>query len=103
MVKADEILKTATGIVSGDRAASHGDKLANHDCIGALWNGYLRARVLVGRPADLNAEDVANLMELMKVARRLTGSFNVDDYVDGAGYAAVAGECRSRIDEDAKP
>jgi hypothetical protein len=31
-------------------------------------------------------------MELLKVGRRLCGSFNPDDYIDGAGYAAVAGE-----------
>lgn len=97
MTKAADILNTAAGLVSGDRASSHGDKLTNHVCIAEMWNGYLRARQAVGRPAALDAEDVANLMECMKVARRLTGNFNVDDYVDGAGYAAVAGEVRARM------
>ena len=40
----------------------------------------------------LDAHDVATLMEGMKIARRYTGVFNPDDYVDGAGYAACAGE-----------
>ncbi len=43
----------------------------------------------------LDAHDVANLMEGMKIARRYSGSFNVDDYIDGAGYAAVAGEIKT--------
>ena len=33
------------------------------------------------------------MMELLKIARRKLGVFNPDDYVDGAGYAAVAFEC----------
>jgi hypothetical protein len=34
------------------------------------------------------------MMELLKVARRKLGSFNKDDYVDGAGYSAVSFECK---------
>ena len=33
------------------------------------------------------------MMELLKIARRKLGRFNKDDYIDGAGYAAVALEC----------
>jgi hypothetical protein len=33
------------------------------------------------------------MMELLKIARRKLGVLNPDDYVDGAGYAAVAFEC----------
>jgi hypothetical protein len=31
-------------------------------------------------------------MELFKIARRHSGSYNADDYVDAAGYAGCAGE-----------
>jgi hypothetical protein len=34
-------------------------------------------------------------MEALKIARRYSGP-NVDDYIDAAGYAAVAGEIRFR-------
>tara|TARA_R110000822_G_scaffold89145_3_gene206148 strand:+ start:335 stop:649 length:315 start_codon:yes stop_codon:yes gene_type:complete len=61
--------------------------LENHENIAKLWNGYLYNK------EELSASDVANMMELMKVARRKAGAFNADDYVDGAGYAAVAYEC----------
>tara|TARA_R100000988_G_C4002612_1_gene170122 strand:+ start:1906 stop:2118 length:213 start_codon:yes stop_codon:yes gene_type:complete len=60
----------------------------NHENIARLWNGYLYNK------SHLTAEDVANLMELLKIARRKLGNFNEDDYTDGAGYAGVALECR---------
>lgn len=34
-------------------------------------------------------------MELLKMARSTGGSFRLDDYLDGAAYAALAGECAS--------
>lgn len=90
-MNAQKIAETAAGLVSGDRARTHGNKTDNHQRIAHLWNGILAA---AGKPAKqpLDAHDVANLMEGMKIARRYAGAFNVDDYVDGAGYAAVAGE-----------
>jgi len=97
-VKAAEILNTAAGLVSGNRQNTHGDKLTNHLCIAEVWNGYLRARKAAGAADDLGPDDIANLMECLKVARRLTGAFNVDDAVDGAGYAACYGEIRARMD-----
>lgn len=90
-MKAHEIATAAAGLVGGDRARTHGDKTDNHQCIADVWNGIMTA---AGKPPrrPLDAHDVANLMEGMKIARRYTGSFNVDDYVDGCGYSAVAGE-----------
>jgi len=99
-MKAHQIAETAASLVSGDRERTHGNKTDNHQRIAAVWNGILLAAGKQPRHA-LNAHDVANLMEGMKIARRYAGSFNVDDYVDGAGYAAVAGEIaaeQERID-----
>mgnify|MGYP003631514948 CR=1 FL=1 len=42
----------------------------------------------------ITSADAANMMELLKIARRKLGGLNVDDYTDGAGYAAVAYECK---------
>lgn len=51
-------------------------------------------RVAAGRdPMKFDAHDVANMMEILKVARRYNGTFNPDNYVDGCGYSAVAYEC----------
>jgi hypothetical protein len=92
---ASEICVEAAKLVNGDRSSTHGDSVQNHKAIADVWNGYLMARARITE-VELDAHDVANMMELLKVARRLTGAFNPDDYIDGAGYAAVAGEIRSR-------
>lgn len=94
---AGEIANRAANLVGGDRHKTHGDKTRNHENIAAVWNGILAA---AGKAAvlPLNAHDVANLMEGLKIARRYSGSYNVDDYIDGAGYAAVAGEIAAKQD-----
>ena len=84
---AQSVLKRAAELVGGDRGETHGGMWENHDNIARLWNGYLH------NVESLTAHDVANMMELLKVARRKSGKCNDDDYVDGAGYAGVAYEC----------
>lgn len=93
-MKAQEIAYAAAGLTAGDRARTHGDKLDNHQRIAAVWNGILAA---ADKPTmrPINAHDVANMMEGLKIARRYTGEFNVDDYIDGAGYSCVAGEIKA--------
>lgn len=100
-MRAGEFLDRARALVAGDRAKSHGDKLDNHENIAALWDAYVRRAAYMKHrlhvpPSTIGPEDVASMMELLKVARRLAGDFNEDDFVDGAGYAAVAGEIASR-------
>ena len=96
VMTAADILSQALGYVEGERARTHGDKQVNHAAIAAVWNGILDARRIAGRPMALDGHDVANLMEGLKIARRYTGTFNPDDYIDGAGYAGVAAECAPR-------
>jgi len=84
---AKRVLEQALNLVSGDRADAHGPIWENHNNIAMLWNGYLYNKDY------LLAADVANMMELLKIARRKLGTFNEDNYIDGAGYAAVALEC----------
>ena len=85
---AKQVLEKALNLIGGDRAADYGAMWENHENIAQLWNGYL-----YNKESPLTAEDVANLMELMKIARRKLGALKKDNYVDGAGYAAVAFEC----------
>jgi len=89
-----EITKAAYDLVSGDRANTHGEAYLNHHKIACVWNGILMAAGTLTSPS-LTAHDVANMMEGLKIARRYLGAFNIDDYIDGAGYAAVAGEIAS--------
>lgn len=99
-LRASMIASTAATIVGGDRAINHGPKLDNHRKIADVWNGVLVAADK--RPMrPLDAHDVANLMEALKIARRYCGAFNADDYVDGCGYAACAGEIRAaQVEQD---
>ena len=84
---AKETLEEAIELIGGHRANTHGSMYENHQNIARLWNGYLHDK------ETLTASDVANMMELLKIARRKIGELNPDDYIDGAGYAAVAFEC----------
>jgi len=93
------ICTAAAALVGGDRERQHGSKLDNHTRIAVLWNGLLiAAGKAPARPLD--AHDVANLMECLKMARRYSGSYNPDDYLDGVGYAAVAGEIRATMEAE---
>lgn len=92
---AEEIAKQAAALVSGDRATTHGDKVANYTNVAHIWNGVLMAAGILNKP--MTALDACNLMEALKIARRYSGRHNVDDYVDGAGYAACAGEIAEKL------
>lgn len=97
-MKASDITKKAAELVSGDRDRQHGDKTKNFDNIAKLWNAYLEvAGKRTGRPLD--ARDVGNMMALLKLARQFSGDLNLDDFIDGCGYLACAGEIASLQDE----
>lgn len=89
----------AARLVGGPRAATHGDKTINFQNIAELWNGYWRIKCRVSGErlvTPFDAHDVGCMMELFKIARRFSGSFNADDYVDAAGYAGCTGEIAAR-------
>ena len=83
-----DLLTQASQLVSETRAATHGDAPRNHWNIAALWNAFLSIRP---EPADpLAPRDVALMMTLLKIARTQLGDHNTDDYIDAAGYVAIA-------------
>ena len=92
-MEAHKILTDAAALVGGDRAKSHGDKIINHQKIAMLWNAFIKIRR--DPVAPLQAEDVALLMGLLKIASTQAGAFNPDDLIDLAGYAGVAGGTES--------
>jgi hypothetical protein len=94
---ASDICSKAASLVGGDRAATHGDKVTNHENIARLWNAYLGNE---GIECVLNAKNVAVMMILLKVARTSAGAHNMDDYIDAAGYAGCAGEIAARLVEE---
>jgi hypothetical protein len=92
-MRSADILSQASKLVGGDRQKTHGDKLQNHQNIARLWSAYLRNRI--NPTAEISALDVALMMALLKISRTQLGEQNPDDYIDGAGYMAIAGEIAS--------
>ena len=89
-----EILEKTKKLVSVSRHDKHGDKVINHENISRLWTSYLQNKFKLN--LVLLPEDVACLMTLLKLARTQAGKFNLDDYIDACGYAAIAGEIANK-------
>ena len=87
----EEILAEASRIISKDRNLTHGDAFNNHAEIAEFWNIFLDKKLQA--MASITADDVALMMVLMKISRHNQGKkVNIDNFVDMAGYAAIAGE-----------
>jgi len=93
MTRTDTLSK-ANEIVNGARQGAYGTPEDNFTRIAQFWTAY------TGVP--LYAEDVANMMILLKVARASSGVYCEDNYVDIAGYAACGGEIAGAKDTKAK-
>ena len=91
MITKEEILVKANQLISKTRNETHGDAFKNHAEIAEFWNIFLDGKL---RPmANITADDVAIMMILLKVSRHTQGGkFNLDNFIDMAGYAAIAGE-----------
>lgn len=97
---AASICHDAADLINGDRASTHGSVETTHANIADAWNAILEAKrrrdeAVVGHPIStvrLSALDVLNMLEALKIMRRYSGSFNLDDFIDGVGYAALAGQ-----------
>jgi len=72
-----EILDTAKEYVTKDRASTHGDLENNFARIADYWTVYTGHH--------FEAEDVAVMMALLKIARIGSNSKNADNWVDLAG------------------
>jgi hypothetical protein len=79
------VLAEAVGLLEGDRAAQHGDKVALHRTMAGLFSAYL------GCP--IKPSEAAMLECLMKAARTKHGLLNKDDFRDGSAYFGIAWEC----------
>jgi hypothetical protein len=82
------ILARAAEVTGGERQDSYGPVKQNLQRIADLWTAYLDCGV------KLSPEAVAWMMVLLKMARSEADGYHEDNYIDGAAYAAIAGECR---------
>lgn len=96
-MKREEILSVAARCVCADRQEAYGDPAVNFEAVAQMWTAYLRARcVSPGADVNINPEDVAAMMCLLKIGRIATGAGKADNWVDIAGYAALGGEIESK-------
>ena len=89
-MKKEEILMKAAELVSEKRESTHGDAYKNHSQIADLWSVFLDGKLKPMK--EITQGDVAIMMCLLKISRSTMGDFNLDDFVDGAAYMAIAGE-----------
>jgi len=94
------ILREADRLTGKVREGSYGDPYGNFSSVAGLWEAYLNSKpqCLVAEGGSysvrITAEDVTWLLTLLKMGRTFAPGMHEDNYVDAAGYAALAGECR---------
>lgn len=82
----ETVLEEAKRCVCGQREQDYGTPEGNFQKIGDLWSIYLDCNV------KIDANDVAAMMALLKIARISVNPEHMDSWVDLAGYAACGGE-----------
>lgn len=86
-----KVLAIASDLISNERAAIYGDAIALHARLAAVWTETLTAAGMA--PAKpLDAHIVLWLLADLKKVRSLVGKPHEDNYIDAAGYIALASE-----------
>ena len=80
------VLREAEKCVCGKREQDYGTPEDSFQRIGTFWTAYLNYAV------KIDAEDVAAMMALLKIARISENPQHMDSWVDGCGYFACGGE-----------
>lgn len=94
-------LETAIHLTGGDRNEAYGPPYDNLSDCAEMWNAYINTKVGC-LTVQLDAEDVAWMMTLVKLTRSFQPGYHPDNYTDAAAYSAIAGECREIQIEAAK-
>lgn len=98
-MKNQSILNEANQIINGERQDTYGAPENSFTTIAGFWNVYLDNR----EPGPLTAIDTAHMMTLFKMARCLGQKPHRDNYVDAAGYLAIAADRLLPKEEEAGP
>lgn len=77
------IADKAKEIIYGDREQTYGDPRKNLDCIAELWTSYMKDK------AEITADDVCNMMCLLKIARLKNTPAHEDSMTDIVGYTLL--------------
>ena len=84
------VLREAEKCVCGHREQDYGTPEDSFQKIGTFWTAYL------DYATKIDAEDVASMMALLKIARISENPQHMDSWVDLAGYASCGGEIACR-------
>lgn len=87
------VLSEAEKCVCGQREQDYGTPEDSFQKIGTFWTAYLNYAV------KIDAEDVAAMMALLKIARISENPWHMDSWVDGCGYFACGGEIAGKETE----
>lgn len=82
------ILETAESHITTDRAATHGSAENSFSDMAGGWNWWCSIRA----SGTFDSHDVAVMMTIFKIARIAGNAGHADNYIDAAGYIALAGE-----------
>lgn len=101
-----EVLQAAIETVCHDREDQYGNPENNFEAIANFWNVYLNTKHGLAENNKLvkfiEADDVAAMMMLLKIARIATGAPKRDNWVDSAGYAGCGAEIQeSKVSDNA--
>jgi hypothetical protein len=93
--KAASLLGEAGTTILKNRPGVHGSTELSFEMIGDFWTVYLRHIKRVRGSDRIRAEDVAEMMAMLKKCRKVYGDpSNEDNDVDDIGYTALAGMLR---------
>ncbi|MCP4466928.1 MAG: hypothetical protein GY813_09300 [Halieaceae bacterium] len=87
-MKRNEVLEAALELITQDREDQYGAPEKNFGRIAAFWSIHLGCRV--------TRADVGIMMTLLKIARMQHETKTDDNYIDAAGYIAIAKEMESK-------
>lgn len=96
------LLEDAIVLTGGDRNKAYGPPFDNWDATAQLVSAYISAKrggETIAETFRLTAEDMAHIMQLVKIARTFHGAYRPDNYTDNSAYGAIAGECRRHEEE----
>ena len=84
--EAEEYHKLCFSALQEQREQDYGTPEDSFQKIGTFWTAYLNYAV------KIDAEDVAAMMALLKIARISENPQHMDSWVDGCGYFSCGGE-----------
>ena len=87
----EEVLNNTLQVLEERKSRNAGQGENSFTLISELWSAYLNHHI--------DPDEVAMMMVLLKVARSKLQAYNPDNYVDAAGYSAIAGELRADLED----